>query len=166
MLKVYTDGASRGNPGKGGWGVVGFYKDKILFEVGGSAKAVTNNQMELTAMIKGIKFVADNLKSFIDLQIAFKSVEMYTDSQYVVKGMNDWRASWIKNNWKNSQKKDVMNRELWEGLINAEGNLKHLGVSTLYKHVKGHAGDLGNERADTIATECADASSSHLVNIK
>lgn len=161
MIKVYTDGASRGNPGKGGWGVVGYDSKGVIFEVGGSAANVTNNQMELTAMIMGLKYVVTNISK---LKSVASRIDMYTDSQYVVKGMNEWRYGWVKNNWKNSQKKDVLNRELWERLILLDDECKKIGVTHAYKYVKGHAGDIGNERADTIATECADANSSHIVN--
>ena len=106
-------------------------------------------------MIKGIKFVADNLKSFIDLQIAFKSVEMYTDSQYVVKGMNDWRASWIKNNWKNSQKKQVLNMDLWKEVLESKKEIKEKGIELKVIHVYGHSGHVYNERADALCTAAA-----------
>lgn len=161
MLKVYTDGASRGNPGKGGWGVVGFLNHKVIFEIGGSSVLVTNNQMELLAMINGVSFVLKNCNSVLANSI--KDIELLTDSQYVVKGMNEWRSGWVKNNWKNSQKKEVLNRNLWERLISVHDELRSKNINVIYKYVKGHAGDEGNERADKIATECADASSSHLV---
>lgn len=162
MIKVYTDGASRGNPGKGGWGIVGYHLGEAIFELGGSKSNVTNNQMELTATIESLNYIINNTEVFSKFG---KDVEIYTDSQYVVKGMNEWRSGWIRNNWKNSQKKEVMNKELWQKLILLDDGLHKIGVRHMYKYVKGHSGDVGNERADELATMCADASGSHIFSV-
>lgn len=139
---IYTDGAARGNPGKAGWGTVFIIGDKII-EIGGRSDHATNNQMELTSVIEGLKYLKKNK---IDLP-----VEIFADSKYVILGSTEWIDGWIKNNWRNSAKKPVLNRALWEELheLNQEFNPK-------WHYVKGHNGDKWNDRADEIATSFAD----------
>ena len=100
-LEIYTDGACRGNPGAGGWGVYLLYKNEKKESYGGKLNT-TNNQMELTAAIEGLKVLKEPCK-----------VKLYTDSKYVMDGINSWIANWKKNNWKTASKKDVKNKDLW-----------------------------------------------------
>ena len=140
-FKAYTDGACSGNPGVGGWGAVLLAEknNKIIKrkEISGSVVDTTNNQMELIAAIETLKA----LKKFTEICII-------TDSNYVKKGITEWLPSWKKNNWKTSSKKEVKNRKLWEELEELVNRNK---VDWLW--VKGHAGNIENERADFLARE-------------
>ena len=127
-LEIYTDGACRGNPGAGGWGVYLLYKNEKKEFYGGKLNT-TNNQMELTAAIEGLKVLKEPCK-----------VKLYTDSKYVMDGINSWIANWKKNNWKTASKKDVKNKDLWIELY-AE-TCKH-EIEWIW--VKGHSGNIGNE---------------------
>ncbi len=131
---LYTDGACRGNPGPGGWGVLMQYgaKRKELF---GGEDQTTNNRMELMAAIAGLEALKRTCQ-----------VDLYTDSQYVRKGITEWIHGWKKNGWKTSAKKDVKNRDLWQRLD--ESIARH---RVNWHWVKGHAGHPGNERADALA---------------
>ena len=140
-FKAYTDGACSGNPGVGGWGAVLLAEknNKIIKrkEISGGVVDTTNNQMELIAAIETLKA----LKKFTEICII-------TDSNYVKKGITEWLPSWKKNNWKTSSKKEVKNRKLWEELEELVNRNK---VDWLW--VKGHAGNIENERADFLARE-------------
>jgi ribonuclease HI len=133
-IKIYTDGACRGNPGQGGWGVliISESEEKKLY---GGEQSTTNNRMELMAAIKALE--ASSIKINIDL---------YTDSKYVMDGINSWVQNWKKNGWKTAAKKPVKNSELWIRLD--ELNLSH---NVNWHWVKGHSGDEGNEKADELA---------------
>lgn len=135
-LVIYTDGACSGNPGPGGWGVLLKFgpKEKELF--GGEAET-TNNRMELMAAIKALQAVKKDYKGQITL---------WTDSTYVLKGITEWIHGWKKRGWKKSDKKPVLNADLWKQLDAA--NSAH---AVDWKWVKGHAGIEGNERADALA---------------
>jgi len=133
-IAIYTDGACRGNPGAGGWGVYLLYKNEKKEFYGGKLNT-TNNQMELTAAIEGLKVLKEPCK-----------VKLYTDSKYVMDGINSWIANWKKNNWKTASKKDVKNKDLWIEL-DAE-TCKH-EIEWIW--VKGHSGNIGNEKADALA---------------
>ncbi|MES2023394.1 MAG: ribonuclease HI [Patescibacteria group bacterium] len=139
---IYTDGAARGNPGPAGWGVVIISGDK-LFEVGGRADNATNNQMELSAPIGALKYLKN--KNFTG------EVEIFCDSKYVILGITEWIFNWQKNNWRNSAKKPVLNKELWQELYDLVKDFK-----IKWTYVEGHAGIKYNERADVIATSFAD----------
>ena len=140
-FKAYTDGACSGNPGIGGWGAVLLAEknNKIIKrkEISGGLVDTTNNQMELIAAIETLKA----LKKYTEICII-------TDSNYVKKGITEWLPSWKKNNWKTSSKKEVKNRKLWEELEELVNRNK---VDWLW--VKGHAGNIENERADFLARE-------------
>ena len=143
VIKIYTDGSARGNPGKAGWGAVFLFGDKI-FEMGGRSDHATNNQMELTGPIEALKYIKrKNLQQ--------TPVQIISDSKYVILGITEWILGWQKNNWRNAAKKPVMNRELWEELHKLTEELK-----PTWEYVKGHNGDKWNDRADEIATSFAD----------
>lgn len=132
---IYTDGACSGNPGAGGWGSILMYKD-IKKEIFGGKENTTNNVMELTAVIEGIKLLKFPCK-----------VKIYSDSAYVVNAFNQkWIYGWIKNGWKNASKEPVKNKELWQELY----NLTKIHDVEFIK-VKGHADNEFNNRCDELA---------------
>lgn len=136
---MYTDGACRGNPGPGGWGVWLHYNGHEK-ELWGGAADTTNNRMELTAVIEGLTALKRPCK-----------VELYTDSEYVRKGMTEWLAGWKQRGWKTAARKPVKNADLWQRLEQlAEGQ------QVEWHWVKGHSGDPGNERADALANRGID----------
>jgi ribonuclease HI len=133
-VEIFTDGACRGNPGPGGWGVV-FRYGETEKEIFGGEAATTNNRMELTAVIRALEALKQPSR-----------VKLYTDSQYVQKGIQEWIHSWKRNGWKTSDKKPVKNKELWVELD--ELRRSH---DIEWHWVKGHAGHPENERADALA---------------
>ena len=137
-LVIYTDGACSGNPGPGGWGVVMYYGNKVK-ELKGGEKNTTNNRMEMMATIKALEAIKPNYTG---------KVVLFTDSTYVLKGITEWIHGWKKRGWKKSDKKPVVNKDLWMRLdeLNAAREVD-------WQWVKGHAGDIGNERADELAGE-------------
>ena len=139
---IYTDGAAKGNPGRSGWGAV-FLMDGKVFEIGGEAEHATNNIMELTAPIEAFKYIKKN-----KLQ---GEIEVVSDSKYVILGITEWIGNWQRNNWRNANKKPVLNRELWERLYELTEELK-----PKWTYVKGHNEDKHNDRADLIATSFAE----------
>jgi len=134
-VEIYTDGACSGNPGIGGWGAYLKYKDNVK-ELSGSAENTTNNRMELVAAIEGLKILKKS-----------SEVNLYTDSVYLKDGITKWIFNWQKNNWKNANKKDVKNKDLWIQLLEIVN--KH-DINWIW--VKGHEGNEGNEIADNLAT--------------
>ena len=140
---IYTDGAAKGNPGPAGWGAV-FIIGKKRFELGGGAEHATNNQMELTAPIEALKYLS---RQGLDKS----SIEIVSDSKYVILGITEWISNWRKNNWRNAARKPVLNRELWEELYTFTKELK-----PKWTYVKGHNENKYNDRADEIATSFAD----------
>jgi ribonuclease HI len=157
-ITIYTDGSSRGNPGPGGWAAI-ILTDGEVTELGGNEKVTTNNRMELMGTIEGLKHISE--QSFGETISKQMTVEICTDSEYVKKGMTEWIKGWIAKGWKTSTKKDVLNKDLWEKLLHEDMRLKESGVTITWTYVRGHAGIPGNERADTIATGCADMVSMH-----
>ena len=138
-IVVFTDGAAKGNPGPGGWGVVIVGLDDRVTELGGGAAHTTNNRMELAGAIAALERVAG----------ASGPVTIYTDSSYVIKGITQWVWSWQRRGWKTAEGGDVLNRELWEqlsSLVNARGRNR-----IAWHWVRGHDGVPGNERVDRIA---------------
>lgn len=136
---VYTDGACKGNPGPGGWGAwlsSGGHEKELC---GGEA-LTTNNRMELTAVIQALT----TLKRHCDVVI-------YTDSEYVRKGITEWMSNWKRRGWKTADGKPVKNVELWQQLDAAAAAHR-----VEWRWVKGHAGDPGNERADALANKGAE----------
>lgn len=137
---IYTDGACRGNPGPGGWGALLRYgtHERTLH---GSEQNTTNNRMELMAAIKALEALQESCQ-----------VELYTDSQYVQKGISEWMHSWKKNNWKKSDKQPVKNADLWQEL---DKEARRHQVT--WHWVKGHSGHPENDLADSLANQAIDA---------
>lgn len=142
-LIIYTDGASRGNPGPGGWGGV-VLVDDMAMELSGSSKKATNNQMELEAVISTLSDSG---------AMAHKGpVIVYSDSAYVVNGLSSWVYGWEKKGWITSTKTPVENKAMWEKALVL---LKHYGSRLEIAKVSGHAGNLYNERCDELAVAAA-----------
>ena len=135
MIKIFTDGACSGNPGIGGWGVVILINDSDPIFLKGGETQTTNNQMELTATIKALKYFKEH-----------QLITLITDSKYVKDGIESWITNWKKNGWKTTSKKPVKNKELW-GELDSQIT-KH---NITWNWVKGHAGDRYNEKADFLA---------------
>lgn len=135
-MEIFADGACKGNPGPGGWGVIlrAGGHEKEMF---GGEQATTNNRMELTAVIRGLEALKRPCR-----------VELYTDSQYVVKGMTEWLQGWKQKNWRNSAKEPVKNVDLWQQLEQVAAPHQ-----IAWNWVKGHAGHPENERADELANK-------------
>jgi len=140
-IEVYTDGGCSGNPGIGGWAYIILSKGNEITDSGGN-KDTTNNRMELTAVIMALKAIADN--STWDKA----AIVLHTDSQYVKNGITSWIDRWVKNGWKTAAKKPVKNKDLWEKLYQLNKAAK-----VEWKWVKGHAGDINNERCDAMVQE-------------
>lgn len=140
LVNIYTDGACRGNPGPGGWGVVLQCGEKCK-TLSGAEEVTTNNRMELTAAIRGLNA----------LQKACE-VELYTDSKYLMNGITLWISKWKKNQWKTANNKPVKNQDLWQAL---EIELHRHTVN--WHWIKGHNGHRENEQADLLAREAIDS---------
>jgi Ribonuclease HI len=138
-VEIYTDGACRGNPGPGGWGVV-LRSGKHEKELRGGEPLTTNNRMELTAAIRALAALKRP-----------SSVALYTDSQYVRKGILEWLRQWKARDWRTADKKPVKNVDLWQAL---EREIERHEIE--WHWVKGHAGVPGNEHADRLANEAID----------
>lgn len=151
MKIIYADGSSLGNPGEAGFGVVAIDTErKKVWEYGEYLGKKTNNQAELSACIFILQLI---LKS--GSKNNEKKFEVRLDSQYVIKGATIWTKSWVKNNWKNSQKKDVENKELWEQILYLKKEIEAEEIKILWSHVYGHTGEIWNERVDEIAKNAA-----------
>lgn len=133
-VEIYTDGACRGNPGPGGWGAL-LVSGGQEREIYGGEPATTNNRMELTAAIEALTALKRSCE-----------VVLYTDSTYVQKGISEWLASWKNRGWKTAARKPVKNADLWQAL-----DLAAQRHQIEWRWVKGHAGHIGNERADELA---------------
>ena len=133
-VDIYADGACKGNPGPGGWGAILHYQG-VEKEIYGGATETTNNRMELQAVIEALQILSRPC-----------DVRVYTDSQYVQKGMSEWLAAWKARGWKTADKKMVKNADLWQQLDQlSQPHQIH------WQWVKGHAGHVMNERADALA---------------
>ena len=136
VVEVYTDGACSGNPGPGGYGIILKYGDHSR-RISGYDPSTTNNRMEMMAVIEGLKAIKKPSR-----------VKVVSDSTYVIKGITEWIKGWIKRNWINSQKKPVLNRDLWEKLIDLS---KPHTIEWVW--VKGHQGHIENEECDMMARQ-------------
>ncbi len=136
---IYTDGACRGNPGPGGWGAILKYGGKEK-ELWGGESETTNNRMELMAAIKALEALKQGC-----------SIELHTDSTYVLKGITEWLEGWKAKGWKTASKKPVKNVDLWQRL---DEEIQRHKIE--WKWVKGHSGDLGNDTADALANRGID----------
>lgn len=135
-VEIFCDGACSGNPGPGGYGAILRY-GKHEKEIRGGAKETTNNRMELSAAIEALRLLTRPCR-----------ITITTDSQYLVKGMTEWIAGWQRKGWRNSKKEPVVNRDLWEQLL--ELVQPH---TVQWKWVRGHAGHAENERCDQLARD-------------
>jgi ribonuclease HI len=134
---IYTDGACKGNPGPGGWGVLLQSENGVQKELHGGEKNTTNNRMEMMAVIQALKALKRPCE-----------VHLFLDSEYVRKGITEWVTGWKARGWKTADKKPVKNVELWQEL---DALVAGGGHNISWRWVKGHAGDPGNERADALA---------------
>ena len=149
QLIIHTDGACRGNPGPGGWGVLLSWNDTRK-ELSGAEVATTNNRMELTAAIMGLTALKRPTLATVQ-----------TDSQYVIKGITEWLPVWKERGWRTADRKPVKNQDLWERLDQLAG--QH---TLRWQWVKGHSGDPGNERVDELANLAIDALQAQLQRSK
>ncbi|QWC17775.1 ribonuclease HI [Cellulomonas dongxiuzhuiae] len=136
---MWTDGACKGNPGVGGWGAWMRFGDQEK-ELWGGEAVTTNNRMELSAVIEGLRALRRPCR-----------VTLHVDSTYVMNGLTKWLPNWKRNGWLTGEKKPVKNKELWQAL---ETEVERHHVTWVW--VKGHAGDPGNERADALANRGVD----------
>lgn len=148
ITAIYTDGACAGNPGPGGWGTVLYLDDGTVHELGGAAARTTNNRMELQAAIAALQI--------LQTQSPDAPVALYTDSEYVKNGITKWIRGWKKKGWKTAAGKPVLNQDLWEQL----DALNQPWVE--WHYVRGHTGNVGNERCDAIARQFSQGQSPHL----
>jgi len=139
-VEIYTDGACRGNPGPGGWGAL-LIAGGNERELSGAETLTTNNRMELTAVIRALEALKRPVQG-----------NLYTDSQYVRKGVLEWMPQWKARGWKTADKKPVKNQDLWQAL----DDLVHRHKLE-WHWVKGHSGNAGNERVDDLANRAIDA---------
>jgi ribonuclease HI len=148
VKSIYTDGACLGNPGPGGWAVVVNFTDGSVYEMGGSEAETTNNRMELQGAIAGLRLVVSLGQT--------EAVHVFTDSEYVRKGITQWIQGWKNKGWKTSQGKPVQNQDLWESLDQLNSKM------VVWQYVPAHTGDRDNERCDTIAKAFASGRSPNL----
>ncbi len=141
-ITIYTDGASKGNPGRGGWGAL-VADSRTVCELGGHEAHTTNNRMELMAAIEALTYAAT---------LPAQSIALHTDSSYVINGITSWVAGWQARGWVTKEKKEVLNQDLWQALVAAEGACEG---KVSWRYVGGHIGVVGNERVDAIASDFA-----------
>jgi ribonuclease HI len=134
-FELYADGACSGNPGPGGWGAILRTPDGEEIELSGGEAQTTNNRMELTSVIEGLRRIPES-----------STVRLVSDSEYVVKGLKEWLDGWIARGWRKSDKSPVMNRDLWEALARLRD-----GRTIRAEWIRGHNGHHFNERCDRLA---------------
>jgi ribonuclease HI len=139
-VEIYVDGACRGNPGPGGWGAL-LLSGEARRELSGAVPATTNNRMELTAAIEALRALKRGVRA-----------TLYTDSKYVCTGIQEWVPQWKRRDWRTADRKPVKNIDLWQALD--EARVAH---DITWKWVRGHSGNVGNERVDQLANEAIDA---------
>lgn len=148
-LEIYCDGACLGNPGPGGWAAILLLPDRVV-ELAGASPRTTNNAMEIHAAAAGLHWVAQNPGAGVS------SVLIQTDSSYVIQGATQWVQGWKKKNWITREGSPVANQERWVDLDSIMGKLQQGGVQISWRHVPGHSGIPGNERADQLARASAE----------
>ncbi len=141
--QIWTDGACRGNPGPGGWAFIVRAEDGTEEVCYDHARSTTNNRMELTAVLEALKILP-----------AGSSATVFSDSQYVVKGMSQWVVGWQRKNWRKSDGKPVLNDDIWKQLVEVAGIR-----DVAWQWVEGHAGQEENERCDALANRALDEAS-------
>lgn len=137
-VDIFTDGACKGNPGPGGWGVL-LRMGQHEKELAGGEPETTNNRMEMTAVLRALTTLSEAC-----------DVTVYTDSRYVIDGMTKWIAGWKRNGWVNASKQPVKNADLWHELVDAAARHK-----VRWEWVRGHSGHVENERVDRLASDAA-----------
>ncbi|MBD2208505.1 ribonuclease HI [Calothrix sp. FACHB-156] len=137
IQSIYTDGACTGNPGPGGWGVVVYFSDGSIHELGGASTHTTNNKMEMQAAIAGLQFLQTSGQT--------QSITLYTDSEYLINSVTKWIKGWKQRGWKKADGKPVQNQDLLETLDELNSYI------VKWEYVRGHSGNVGNERCDVIA---------------
>ena len=140
LVEIYADGACRGNPGPGGWGALLMFDGREK-ELSGAEGLTTNNRMELTAVIQALEALKRPVKA-----------RVYTDSEYVRRGITEWLPAWKARGWRTADKKPVKTQDLWEKL-----EALAAGHEVEWRWVKGHSGVPGNERVDRLANQAIDA---------
>jgi ribonuclease HI len=149
IQSLYSDGACKGNPGPGGWGAVAYLDDGSVAEFGGRDSATTNNRMEMQAAIEAMQFFLQTGQT--------NPCALYTDSEYVIKGITSWIKGWKSKGWKTAAGKPVVNQDLWETLDELSNQVRQQtqGKPLRWEYVRGHTGNVGNERCDAIASSYA-----------
>lgn len=148
-ILIFTDGACSGNPGPGGWAAVVAWPDGRIRELGAGASSTTNNQMEIIAVIEGLRTAADGVGAGTGTVSSAAPVFLVcTDSTYVIRGITQWIWGWQKRGWVTAEGKDVLNKDLWIELASVVR-----GRNVVWRYVRGHQGTPGNERVDEIAVE-------------
>jgi len=152
---IYTDGSSKGNPGPGGWAAIISSQQPVasIKEIGGREEKTTNNRMEMMAAIEALKNIP------FDFAQGKPEVEIHSDSAYLIGGITTWIKNWQKNNWRTKDKREVMNKDLWQELL-AETEKRNVE----WKKVLGHSGHEFNERCDWIAQSFAEGKKIELYN--
>jgi ribonuclease HI len=144
-ITIFCDGASKGNPGPGGWGAIVSTVEKVV-ELGGAERNTTNNRMELLAAVSA-------LEEAFEMEKGKGEITVHTDSSYVINGITKWVQGWQSNGWLTKAKQPVMNQDLWEELLAA---VEKFEKTIEWQYVGGHVGIAGNERVDTIASDFAE----------
>jgi len=155
MISIYTDGSSKGNPGPGGWAGIILSDDRVV-EIGGREEHTTNNRMELVAAIESLKLLTTYSLPCLPAGRLPTTIQINTDSKYVMMGITEWIHNWVKKGWRTAGKKPVLNQDLWQELLSVVEEAESQGLELEWRYVEGHAGHKYNERADEIATNFAD----------
>ena len=150
IQSIYTDGACTGNPGPGGWGVVIYYSDGSIYEMGDASGQTTNNRMEMQAAIAALQFLQSSGQK--------EPITLYSDSEYLINSVTKWVKGWKNRGWKKKDGKPVLNQDLLQQL----DELNNRQVT--WQYVRGHAGNEGNERCDAIARAFASGKTPSLQN--
>lgn len=145
-ILIYCDGACSGNPGPGGWGSIIVSAGRVV-ELGGAERATTNNRMEMTAALEALRYC---LKKHSQSDVG--TIQIFTDSVYIIRGITQWIFGWKKRGWKNAANEEVSNQDIWLELDKVVAQTKaKLGCDLKWSFVRGHSGVKGNERCDEIA---------------